>query len=56
MNPSDKELVSVRIPKDLNKKLADHVAKLGISKTAFILGLINREISKSQSGKAPKAI
>jgi len=43
-----KELVSVRIPKELNKRLAEHVATIGISKTAFILNLINRELSKAK--------
>lgn len=46
MKPLKKELVSVRIPKELNKKLAEHVATKGISKTAFILTLINNELAK----------
>lgn len=44
-----KELVSVRIPTELNKKLAEHVAAKGISKTAFILTLIDKEISKKEN-------
>lgn len=47
MNALKKELVSLRIPESLNKKLAEHVAPLGISKNAFILGLIHREILKN---------
>lgn len=47
MKPSEKELVSVRIPKELNKKLAEHVSAMGISKAAFILNLINKELKKS---------
>lgn len=47
-----KELVSVRIPTELNKKLAEHVAAKGISKTAFILTLIDKEISKEKSNKS----
>ena len=41
-----KELVSVRIPKELNQKLAEHVATMGLSKAAFILNLINKELAK----------
>lgn len=41
-----KELLSVRIPKELNKKFSKHIAPLGISKNAFILSLIHKEISK----------
>lgn len=46
MKPLEKELVSVRIPKELNKKLAKHVAAMGLSKAAFILNLINKELKK----------
>ena len=46
MNSLKKELVSVRIPVNLNKKFSDYVAKIGISKTAFILGLIYKELEK----------
>lgn len=47
MGSCKKELVSVRIPKELNKKFAKHVASMGISKTAFILNLINRELRQN---------
>lgn len=43
---NEKELVSVRIPKELNKKFAEHVASMGISKTAFILNFLNHELRK----------
>lgn len=46
MNSNEKELISVRIPKELNRRFAKHVASLGISKTAFILNLINQELRK----------
>ena len=39
-----KELLSVRIPVDLNRKLADFVAPIGISKAAFILFLISQAL------------
>lgn len=48
MEPLKKELVSVRIPKELNKKLTEHVAAMGLSKTAFILNLINKELANSK--------
>lgn len=43
----EKELVSVRIPKELNKKLSLYVKKMGISKNAFILTLINKELGNN---------
>lgn len=48
MNATKKELLSVRIPKWLNEKLTDHVTKLGITKTAFILVLINKELFETR--------
>ncbi len=51
MTPPKKELVSVRIPEALNKKLAEHVAKIGISKTSFILQLINKELQKERDNQ-----
>lgn len=47
MSSSKKELVSVRIPKELNTRFAKHVASMGISKTAFILNLINKELRQN---------
>lgn len=49
MNSLKKELVSVRIPTELNKEFTNHVAKIGISKTAFILGLIYKELKKESA-------
>lgn len=40
----EKELVSVRIPIEMNKQLTEHVKQLGISKNAFILTLLNKEL------------
>ena len=39
-----KEMVSVRVPQALNKKLTEYLAPRGITKNSFILGLINREL------------
>lgn len=41
-----KELLSIRIPSHINKRLGEHVQQLGISKNAFVLNLINEELSK----------
>ena len=43
-----KELVSLRIPVNLNKKLEEYVAPMGLSKNAYILGLLNRELDKAR--------
>lgn len=42
-----KELVSLRIPSETNQKLSAHVKKLGISKNAFVLTLLSKELKKS---------
>lgn len=42
-----KELITFRIPKDLNEKFSELVAKKGVSKNAFIIGLINRELENN---------
>lgn len=44
----EKEMVSVRIPKNMNQKLTEYVKKIGITKNAFILSLIKQEIEKYQ--------
>lgn len=43
-----KEIVSVRIPEDINRRFAAHVKKLGLTKNSFILTLISKELSKSK--------
>lgn len=42
-----RELVTLRIPASTNQKLASITRDLGISKNAFLLNLINKEIRKS---------
>ena len=49
-----RQLVSVRLSAEMNKKFAEHVAKLGISKNAFIINLINKELSKTNKSVKPK--
>ena len=39
----EKEMVSVRIPKNMNQKLTEYVKKIGITKNAFILSLIKQQ-------------
>lgn len=48
-----KEMLSVRIPIELNKQLTTYTKKIGISKSALILLLINKELAKNdyQKGK-----
>ena len=53
---SNKELVSVRLPKALNKKLAKHVKPMGLSKNAFILSLINRELAEAKKLQVEKKL
>lgn len=43
-----KELISVRLPPAINKKFTEHVHALGISKNAFLLNIINKELLKAQ--------
>ena len=44
MDLSKKEMLSLRIPKELNQKLTERVTPMGISKCAFILNLIHKEL------------
>ena len=43
--------ICVRIPENLNKRLEEHVRQIGISKPAFILGLIYAELEKNKSSE-----
>lgn len=45
----NREMVSVRIPKEMNQKLAQHVEKIGITKNAFILSLVKQELDKKKA-------
>lgn len=45
----NKEMVSVRIPRDMNAKLTEYLKKIGITKNAFILSLIKKELDKEKS-------
>lgn len=45
---SNKEMVSVRIPKEMNKKLSEFLKPIGITKNAFILNLIKRELIRAE--------
>lgn len=47
-----KEMVSLRIPQPLNKRLTEYLAPKGITKNAFILGLINKELDKAKKREA----
>ena len=60
MEKTEKEMVSVRIPKAMNKRLDKYVDAIGVSKTAFILMLVSRELNCSienalqNSGSGPE--
>lgn len=56
MDKKKKELISVRLPTALNKKLARHVSVMGLSKSAFIIGLINNELSKNENDQSAQMI
>ena len=43
----NKRQLGIRIPRELDGKLENHVKKIGISKQAFILNLIFRELEKN---------
>ena len=47
--PTPKKQIGIRIPQDLDCRLTELVNKIGISKPAFILGLIFRELEKNHS-------
>ncbi|CQR74124.1 hypothetical protein [Sporomusa ovata] len=49
-----KEMVSVRIPEDMNGKLEQHVSGLGVSKNAFILMLIAQALGSDQQSTLPR--
>ena len=41
-----KKQILIRIPRELDERLEKHVKKIGISKQAFVLGLIYKELKK----------
>lgn len=50
---STKEMVSVRIPKEMNAQLTSYLKPIGITKNAFIISLLQRELKKA-NGKGCK--
>ena len=48
-----KKQISIRIPQEPDKRLEKHVNKIGISKPAFILNLIFKELE--EIGKSTRA-
>lgn len=45
-----KEMLSVRIPKEMNARLTEYLRAIGITKNAFILSLIRREMEERKRG------
>ena len=41
-----KKQLLIRIPHELDERLEKHVKKIGISRQAFVLGLIYKELKK----------
>ena len=50
---TNKKQINIRIPQELVKRLEKHVNKIGISKSAFILNLIFKELE--EIGKSTRA-
>ena len=48
---NEKRQIGIRIPLELDKQLEAHVKKIGISRAAFILGLIYKALNKEPSIK-----
>ena len=46
-----KKQLGIRIPPELDRRLENHVQKIGISKPAFILSLIFRELEEKSDNK-----
>lgn len=42
------QMLSIRMPKEQAKRLEERANQIGISKTALVLTLIDRELSKSK--------
>lgn len=50
---NSKRQIGIRIPRELDKTLEAHVGKIGISKAAFILQLIYKELKSEQTHIPP---
>lgn len=48
---NDKRQIGIRVPNELDKRLENHVKQIGISKGAFILGLIYKELQKEKANQ-----
>ena len=51
---TSKEQIGIKIPAELDNLLENHVRKIGISKPAFILELICKELSKVKKAQDKK--
>ena len=45
MIAATKRQIGIRIPQELDRRLEEHVAKIGISKSAFILSMLYKELN-----------
>lgn len=48
MVENKKELVSVRIPAEMNQKLSEYVSQIGTTKNSLILSLLKKELAKQK--------
>lgn len=46
------ERITVRLPKEMNNMLSKMVSRMGLTKNAYVLGLINRELEKEKRKEA----
>lgn len=46
---NERQMLSVRIPTEMNERLGEHTRKLGVSKSQYILMLINEAIKGGQN-------
>ena len=49
MADDDKRQLGIRIPKEMVERIESYVKRIGISKQAFILGLIYKELKKEDT-------
>ena len=54
MTKETKRQIGIRIPRELDERLESYVNKIGISKAAFILGLIYEKLKKEESERETK--
>ncbi len=49
MSDNDKQQIGLRLPKEMVERIESYVKQIGISKQAFILSLIYKELKKEDA-------